>query len=420
MANFNWPVNSSTVTATNPSVSDVGLAIPSQATMVGFEDPSGNLQPGHVNASGAILVDITGGVTPADTNIAQWGGTNTTLGQKAMAAGVPVTLASDQSAIPVSQSGTWTVQPGNTANTTPWLTTINQGGNSATVTVGGALLVDGTGGTQPVSGTVTVLQGTTPWTDNITQVGGSAISLGQKTMANSFPVTISSDQTAFPVTANAGTNLNTSALALETTLQTVNTSVTGLQVAQGSTTAGQLGPLTQGAVTTANPTYTTGQTAPLSLTTTGALRVDTGSAATGAVNIVQVGGSTITLSQKAASGSFPVVLASDQSSIPTSPGGLSAVNRVRNDYTSTPVTTSAYVQLLASTSAAVKQLFIFDSSGQTLVLATGGSGSEVDQMYIVPGGNGIVPLAIASSTRVAIKAVSANATLGEIDINFYG
>lgn len=33
----------------------------------------------------------------------------------------------------VTQSGTWTVQPGNTANTTPWLTTINQGGNSAVV-----------------------------------------------------------------------------------------------------------------------------------------------------------------------------------------------------------------------------------------------------------------------------------------------
>lgn len=33
----------------------------------------------------------------------------------------------------VSQSGTWTVQPGNTANTTPWLATINQGSNSAVV-----------------------------------------------------------------------------------------------------------------------------------------------------------------------------------------------------------------------------------------------------------------------------------------------
>jgi len=54
---------------------------------------------------------------------------------------------------------------------------------------------------------------------NITQVGGSSITLGQKTMANSFPVVIASDQSAVPisgsVTANAGTNLNTSLLALE-------------------------------------------------------------------------------------------------------------------------------------------------------------------------------------------------------------
>lgn len=54
-----------------------------------------------------------------------------------------------------TQSGTWTVQPGNTANTTPWLATISQGGNSATVSAGGALKVDGSAATQPVSGTVT-------------------------------------------------------------------------------------------------------------------------------------------------------------------------------------------------------------------------------------------------------------------------
>ncbi len=52
-----------------------------------------------------------------------------------------------------TQSGTWTVQPGNTANTTPWLMTLNQGGNSATVTASNALKVDGSAVTQPVSGT---------------------------------------------------------------------------------------------------------------------------------------------------------------------------------------------------------------------------------------------------------------------------
>lgn len=74
------------------------------------------------------------------------------------------------------------------------------------------------------------------------------------------------------VTANAGTNLNTSALAL-------NTSVTGLQVTQGSTTSGQSGELIQAAATTSPPSYTTGQTSPLSLTLSGRLRTDLGSVA---------------------------------------------------------------------------------------------------------------------------------------------
>lgn len=43
-------------------------------------------------------------------------------------------------------------------------------------------------------------------------------------------------------------------------------------VAQGSTTSGQVGSLIQGAVTTAAPSYSTGQTSPFSLTTGGALR----------------------------------------------------------------------------------------------------------------------------------------------------
>lgn len=68
------------------------------------------------------------------------------------------------------QSGTWTIQPGNTANTTPWLFSLSQGGNTATVSAGGALLVDGSASTQPVSGTVTATQGGT-W--NINNISGT-------------------------------------------------------------------------------------------------------------------------------------------------------------------------------------------------------------------------------------------------------
>jgi hypothetical protein len=56
------------------------------------------------------------------------GGAAITLGQQAMATSLPVVVANNQSAIPVSQSGTWTVQPGNTPNTVPWLVTDSSDG----------------------------------------------------------------------------------------------------------------------------------------------------------------------------------------------------------------------------------------------------------------------------------------------------
>lgn len=44
-----------------------------------------------------------------------------------------------------------------------------------------------------------VTQGTSPWVDNISQIGGVAIALGQTTMSASVPVTIASNQPAVPV-----------------------------------------------------------------------------------------------------------------------------------------------------------------------------------------------------------------------------
>lgn len=70
--------------------------------------------------------------------------------------------------------------------------------------------------TQPVSGTVT----TTPPSNastNIAQINGVTPLMGNGvTGTGSLRITIASDNTAFSVNANAGTNLNTSALALET------------------------------------------------------------------------------------------------------------------------------------------------------------------------------------------------------------
>jgi len=145
------------------------------------------------------------------------------LGQKLMAGSIPVVIASDQGAVPVSGtvaisgtvpvSGTVTANQG-TANATPWNANIAQFGGTA-VTLGsklsvssmpvviasdqGAVPVSGTvaiSGTVPVSGTVTSNQGTanaTPWNENLAQVGGAAFAQGIRLASNSLSITQASD-----------------------------------------------------------------------------------------------------------------------------------------------------------------------------------------------------------------------------------
>lgn len=89
---------------------------------------------------------------------------------------------------------------------------------------------------------------------------------------------------------------------------------------------------------------------------------------------------------------------------------------VRNVYTVTPVTTAAWTELVASTANATSAIWIFDSSGQTLELGVGTPGNEQRLMLSSPGGLGLVKYNMSAGTRVSIKAVSANATTGELNL----
>ena len=100
-------------------------------------------------------------------------------------------------------------------------------------------------------------------------------------------------------------------------------------------------------------------------------------------------------------------------------GGLESVELIRHVYSSVNVTTAAYAQLDASTADDINELDIFDSSGQTLVFAVGAAASEVNQFYIAPGGNGKIRLHIPAASRLSVKAISANATVGELVINAF-
>lgn len=128
-------------------------------------------------------------------------------------------------------------------------------------------------GTVSVSGTVGVTQSTSPWVDNISQFGGSNVVTGTGASGAGIPrVTVSNDSNILATQSGSWTVTATQATPANLRTQTASEATT-------ATSTGTVAALVGGAVTTASPTYTTGQMDPLSLTTAGALRVD-GSAVT--------------------------------------------------------------------------------------------------------------------------------------------
>jgi hypothetical protein len=135
------------------------------------------------------------------------------------------------------------------------------------------------------------------------------------------------------------------------------------------------------------------------------------------------------LGQKTMANSTPVVIASDQtdlnvnlSAVSAAPFGVTIFRQqgsapVRIDYTSTNITTSAYVTLKASTETDSTKLQIFDSSGLSCYLAVGAPGSETN-LYIIPPGGIDLEFAIPVNSRLSLKAVTATVNVGEIIANF--
>jgi hypothetical protein len=169
-------------------------------------------------------------------------------------------------------------------------TQIVQGGNTASVTASSALKVDGSAVTQPVSAASLPLPSGAATSSN--QTNGNQI-----TQVSSLPAIPTGTNSIGTVGLNAGTNTVGSLLNISGTISlptgaataanqaTANSSLSTIAtnttpLAQGSTTSGQSGSLSMGAVTTAPPSYSTGQTDPLSLDTTGFLRTTSHSAGT--------------------------------------------------------------------------------------------------------------------------------------------
>lgn len=258
-------------------VSAVALPLPSGASTSALQTQPG-VDIGDVtvnNAAGAAAVNV------------QDGGNSLTV----------------DGTVAATQSGTWTVQPGNTANTTAW----KVDGSAVTQPVSGTFFQvtqpvsaaalplpalaatstkqsDGSQKTQVVDGSGNVIGATSNALDvNIKSGNPTTIAVTQATGTNLHAVIDSGS-----ITANAGTNLNTSLLALESGgnlavtagslvdidgfVGNIQTYVAALIPAQGAASSSQLGPMVQGTVDDGS-TVLADTVQPLRLNSTGRLLV---------------------------------------------------------------------------------------------------------------------------------------------------
>jgi hypothetical protein len=185
-----------------------------------------------------------------------------------------------------------------------------------------------------VSGTVSLPTGASTSANQASVIGSkapgtaAASSLLEGGVYNSAGVTLTDGQQAGLQMDAAGS------------LKVAGTLTTG-GLAQGSTTSGQTGSLSMGAVTTSAPTYTTAQTSPLSLTTAGALRVDN------SANTQPVSGSLTNISGTI---SLPTGAATsaNQATANTSLGAVASVLGTTSDASSATGTAEAILKYLAA------------------------------------------------------------------------
>ena len=102
----------------------------------------------------------------------------------------------------VGQIGTWTIQPGNTANTTPWLVT---GSGSAGTAAAGVLTVQGIASMTKLLVTPDSVALPANQSVNAAQFGGNNVVTGTGAGGNGIPrVTVSNDSSIIPVPTTSG------------------------------------------------------------------------------------------------------------------------------------------------------------------------------------------------------------------------
>lgn len=280
--------------SSNPSVGTNGAIAPSSSTEVGGIGLDGNLHAFTTDNSGNQNVNVvssalpTGSATAANQalQITQETGIHSdttaingklnSLGQKTMANSMPVAIASDQSSIPITAASlplpTGAATEATLSSLNGKVTVVNTGAVtiSSALPAGanaiGSVSVSNFPATQPVSGTVTANQGTSPWVENVSQFGGSAVVTGTGASGSGIPrVTVANDSNILATQSGTWNITNISG--------TVS--------------------LPTGASTAANQ-------------------------ATEIASLASIDTKTLTAGQKTMANSYPVVIASNQSAVPVS------------------------------------------------------------------------------------------------------
>lgn len=309
-----------------------GGAAPTLGKMIMGRDGGGLSRYALMSAAGRLQIDVSSIPLPTDaateTTLAALSAKFNSLGQKLMAGSIPVTIASDQGALAVSQSGSWDIRDitGSIPLPTGAATAAKQDtGNTSlgsidgklTTTVNG-LKVDGSAVTQPVSASALPLPTGAATEATLSALNGKVVAVDTGSIAGTVSAKVQDGagnaigSTAgalnVAITSGGGTNPSVSA-----TGAAVPTSATYLGVdVGGNLTALQA---------TASGLKVDGSavTQPVSAA---ALPLPTGAATsakqdTGNTSLASIDGKFGSLGQKAMAGSAPVVLASDQSALAT-------------------------------------------------------------------------------------------------------
>ena len=465
-----------TIISSNPSVSTTGTAVPASATYIGLKDASGNLIGAPSNANGLIVSSATtvktGTLASPSTGsvIASFDAANFThfsLQLSVGTASIQVQQSNDNvtwTPIVVITSGSPNILPTTTMTATGLFSGDIEGNhvrvqvtaNSAGSVVASLFLSDGPRhdvGSRyvgVVTGTSIIgkvgIDQTTPGTTNGVQVNAAlptgANVIGGVTQSGTWNVNNVSGTVSLPT--GAATSAKQPALG---TAGTASADVITVQGIAGATAVKVDGSASTQPIS-GSVTVTQATAANLN-----AAVVGTGSAGTSATGVITVQGiasaTPVIIKGDTASGTpsaspvsiqgtntgLPVIIKGDStpgipSSTPVTVQGISTGTKLpvesqgrlkgwlaTYDYTSGSVTTSAYQTVLGSTSNKCSQLYIADTSGSAMILAVGGVGAEVDQLYIGPGGSDApYELAVAASSRISIKALDTTASVGRMII----